>query len=235
MARVDPRLADDWRPDYWPALPSDEDLVNRIRGARRREIVRSALQSGEVTDLVAWLLAEKLTRDEQRALMAVHPHLTLGEYLPDLEDQDLPQGEVEIARLYIASGLGNTISIRARKRGERISYRCVDEYEDRLVCRPEFSVEPMTNAELMVLVKSITWNAPGIKGNVWRLRDFEAEVGLEHAAEFINGDSEIYPALADRITDDNTNWLNEQPGYPEDENEEEDYDEAPADSERGRQ
>jgi hypothetical protein len=220
MARIDPRLAADWRPDYWPALPSDDDLVNRIRGARRRKEVRAALQTGDVGDHVAGLLDEALTREEVRALMAVHPHLTLGEYLPDLEDQDMPGGEVEIARLYIASGIGNTISIRARKRRGNISYRCVDEFEEKLRCRPATSLLPLTNTELLALTKTIRWAGPLTYGNLWKLRDYEAEIDAEHAADFINGDSELYPAFAGLIADDNSAWLAAQPGADEDDDDE---------------
>ena len=56
--------------------------------------------------------------------------------LPELEDPDLPEGEVEIARLYLASGIGNTISVRATKRGTDIALRAVDEFEDRLSIKP---------------------------------------------------------------------------------------------------
>ena len=68
--------------------------------------------------------------------MAAHPYLSLGEYLPELDDQDLPGGEVEIARLYLASGAGNTISIRAKRQENDILLGAVDEYEHRLRITP---------------------------------------------------------------------------------------------------
>jgi len=47
--RLLPVFEADWRPaTYWPPLPSDEDLIGRIRGARRREAVRHALATGDV-------------------------------------------------------------------------------------------------------------------------------------------------------------------------------------------
>ena len=123
----------DWRPEtYWPPLPSDADLVGRVRGARRREALRYALATGDFSSVDPEIVREALGVEERRALMRIHAHLALGEYLPELEDADLPEGEVEIARLYLASGAGNTISVRASKSGSELALRVVDEYEDRL-------------------------------------------------------------------------------------------------------
>ena len=117
--------------------------------------------------------------------MRIHPHLALGEYLPELEDADLPEGEVEIARLYLASGAGNTISVRARRSGSELALGAVDEFEDRLSITPDHVERPLSNAELLEAVKTLEWHGPMAHGNVWQTREYEAEVDIEQAAEFI--------------------------------------------------
>jgi hypothetical protein len=200
-----------WAPaSYWPALPSDEDLVQRVNGARRREELRKALASGDFSAIDPAVLRERLTAQERRELMRAAPHLALGEYLPELEGADLPQGEVEVCRLYLASGIGNTISVRGRRETEVILFRAVDEFEDCLSIEPAQTERPLTNSELLKAVKTLEWRGPLTKGPVWSTRDFEAEVDLERAADFITGDSEMYPAFADLIDADNEQWLEDQ-------------------------
>lgn len=200
----------DWSPaTYWPALPSDEDLLQRVSGARRRALVRDALASGDLSSLDPALLRETLTTGERRALLQAHPHLALGEYLPELEDADLPEGEVEIARLYLASGIGNTISVRARRAGGEIALRAVDEFGDKLSIMPRRIPRPLTNAELLAAVKTLEWEGPLAYGLVWDTREAEAEVDAEAAAEFIDGESELYPAFAELVEEDNRRWLDE--------------------------
>src|SRR4029077_19045187 len=93
----------DWRPEtYWPPLPSDADLVGRVRGARRREALREALATGDFSNVDPGVVREALDVEERRAVMGIHPHPPEGEYLPELEDPDLREGEVEIPRLYLA-------------------------------------------------------------------------------------------------------------------------------------
>jgi len=75
----------------------------------------------------------------------MHPRYMGGEYLPDQEE-----GEVEIARIEIASTTGDVTSVYARRDGIEILYRIVDEYEgDTLSGHTErTSTEPLTLGEL---------------------------------------------------------------------------------------
>ena len=148
-----------------------------------------------------------------------HPQLALGEYLPELEDADLPEGEVEIARLYLASGAGNTISVRARGTGAQIHLRAVDEFGDRLSITPDCIEQPFSNDELFDAVKTLEWQGPFAHGEVWWTRELEAEVDLDSAAEFISGESEIYPAFEGYVEGDNQAWLAEQQEEPDDDEE----------------
>jgi hypothetical protein len=211
VKRQRPGFEPEWRPEtYWPPLPSDDDLVGRVRGARRRELLRHALATGDFANIDPSVLREALSDEERRALLQVHPHLALGEYLPDLEDADLPEGEVEIARLYLASGIGNAISVRARRDGARISLRAVDEFDDRLSITPGRIDRPFSNAELLDAVKTLEWHGPLAQGEVYWTRELEAEMDVVRAAEFISGTSEVYPAFADYVEGDNQDWLSDQ-------------------------
>ena len=103
--------------------------------------------------------------------------------------------------------IGNTISIRARRVDATIRYQAVDEFEETLSVTPAETTEPLTNAELLQAVKTLQWEGPF---GVWELREIEAEaVDLETAAEFITGESDIYPSFAALIEADNGEWLEE--------------------------
>ena len=189
-----------------------------MRGAARPCARRSRAETSRQLD--PDIVRETLGVEERRALLRAHPHLALGEYLPELEDADLPGGEVEIARLYLASGIGNTISVRARSLDSEISLRAVDEFEDRLSITPDRIDKPLSNAELFAAVKTLHWEGPLAQGEVFWTRELEAEVDLAAAAQFITGESEIYPAFADLVDEDNGDWLTSQ--YDESGEEEDD-------------
>jgi len=204
-------LEPDWRPEmYWPPLPHGDDLIGRVRGARRRALLRDALATGDFANIDPGVIREALNVEERRALLQAHPQLALGEYLPELEDADLPEGEVEIARLYLASGAGNTISIRARRTGTQIHLRAVDGFGDRLSITPDRIERPFSDAELLAAVKTLECHGPLAHGEVYWTRELEGEIDLESAAEFISGESEIYPGFADYVERDNQDWFAEQ-------------------------
>ena len=73
-----------------------------------------------------------------------------GEYLPPLR-----KGEVEIARISLASVTADQICVRAQRARERIRYRVVDEYPETstYVCHPASSVSPLSLGELIALME----------------------------------------------------------------------------------
>ena len=95
--------------DLHLALPSD------IQGQARREWARDLAAKGEA--LPPELAAPVLSEEARRAWGAIHPMLMGGEYLPPM-----PNDEVEIARISLASVTGDQISVRAgvRRRATRI-------------------------------------------------------------------------------------------------------------------
>jgi hypothetical protein len=126
---------------------------------------------------------------------------------PDSLADDLLDGEVEIARLHLPSGLGNMIGVRARRVGAANALRAVDEYEQELSLTPGRISEPLSHQELLSVVKSLEWTGPTAFGPVWWTRELESEIDTERAAEFITGSSETYPLFEALIDEDNAAWL----------------------------
>jgi len=88
---------------------------------------------------------EGISERDRRALEAMHPMFMGGNYLPDTE-----QGEVEIARIRIASTTFDVTSVYAKRDGDVIRYRVVDEYGGDTLEGPSGteSTRPLTLGEL---------------------------------------------------------------------------------------
>lgn len=114
-----------YRPhSYFWAREYGIPLVSDIKGAERRRYDQRAQESGELGEVGALQLLHALTEDQRREQGSIHPAFMGGEYLPD----SLP-GEVEIARITIASTTQDVTCVYAGQLGKRIHYRVVDEYE----------------------------------------------------------------------------------------------------------
>ena len=141
-----------FRPDtYWPESLTPEQLLTRIRGKRRQDIARQLYKDYGFGALNAFLVKEGLDEDERSSWGAIGPWCMGGEYLPTLDE-----GEIEIARISLASTTSDQISVRARKDGERIRYRIVGEYEEDESMRHQlpFAVtdQPLSLGELMDMI-----------------------------------------------------------------------------------
>jgi hypothetical protein len=95
------------------------------------------------------LMHKYLAEETRQAWGRLHPSNMGGEYLPPLR-----KGEVEIARISIASVTADQISVRARRVRERVRYRIVDEYDFRYVCHPAGADAPLSLGELIALMES---------------------------------------------------------------------------------
>lgn len=113
-----------YRPNsYFWAIEHGIPLVSDIKGAERRKLYEKALQA-EVPELIdSELLQHALPHENRLAQGRIHPAFMGGEYLPSSR-----AGEVEIARITIASTTQDVTCVYARKVGQRIHYRVVDEY-----------------------------------------------------------------------------------------------------------
>ena len=203
-----------YRPaSYWDHADPVAAIVAGIRGQNRREMARDFV-TGHAPDWLgeidAGLLEDALDEETRDALGASHPSWMGGEYLPDC----LP-GEVEIARIVLASVTQDVISIRARRRrnGRRILYRVVDEYgepgEPGWTCRPASSVHPLTMGQLVELIESA--RSPqfdvGDGPLTEAFRDFQEGSDPRDLVGFVTVESEFYPCLAELFERRAAEWL----------------------------
>jgi hypothetical protein len=179
----------DYRPrDYFWASGLKISLLSDIAGETRRQLVSELIEAGEVVP--DGLDAPVLDEQTRQAWGRVHPSHMGGEFLPSLR-----KGEVEIARISLQSVTSDQISVRARRLGQRLSYRIVDEYPDiaTYVCRPASSVSPLSLRDLILLMESACEGGsiifPTLEMN---LEGGSTPVEL---AEFITVNSDFYPNL----------------------------------------
>jgi hypothetical protein len=182
---------------YWEHDDAVAAIRSGIKGQNRRRLVTDSATCGIDPDLLEDTLDEG-TRDR---LGAVHPSWMGGEYLPGY----LP-GEVEIARIVLASVTQDVISFRARRRrqrgGIRILYRVVDEYLEPgdlpWTCRPASSRLPLTFGQMTRLID-------GARRPAWEygdgalpdaIRDSQEGGDPEDIVHFVSVESDFYPGLA---------------------------------------
>ena len=136
-----------YRPNsYFWAREHHITLLSDIKGAERRKIYESALGGGNAHLIDPGLVEHALTAEDRTMQGRIHPNFMGGEYLPNQG-----AGEVEIARITIASTTQDVTSVYARRVGQRIHYRVVDEYSGgTLQGRSErTSLKPLTLKQLV--------------------------------------------------------------------------------------
>ncbi len=187
---------------YWdPADPRTAVLQN-IKGQNRRTIVARHLEGDAVqeAELHSTFLADELEQQDRAVLGAIHPSWMGGEYLPDY----LP-GEVEIARIVLASVTQDVVSIRARRRGRdrRIQYRVLDEYDSDFRFLPRSSRRPLTLEELIGLIETVQNDDAAAEGRsfIANVIHYNADSPLERLAAFVTVESLFYPGLGAHFRD----------------------------------
>jgi hypothetical protein len=126
-----------------------------------------------------------------------------GEYLPPLRPD-----EVEIARVTLRLVTMDVFSIRARRSGERIYYRLVDEYMEqeppqRFVVKPLWAKKPLTMHQMISIVDE--------NGLIYDYRDLNFDgTNADGIFDFATASSEFYPQLAAYFDHQNRKWLEEQ-------------------------
>jgi hypothetical protein len=196
--------------DFRPAHYSDflnpmEAMVNGIAGQMRRDVTRCRVTDDMVRVVYEMShsadgpppLEEKVDQGYIRSMNRFHgPHWLGGEYLPDLN-----AGEIEIARIVLASVLCDVLSIRARWVGGRYHYRILDEYETVFTHRRKTSKRTLTLAQIIELIQSADgdqWET-GERGLVECWWEQEWDYGSEPRActRFAKVESEIYLGMPD--------------------------------------
>ncbi len=199
----------DFRPaSYWDPSDPESAVVGNIKGQLRREMVRDFLRGQapeELGEIEEQYLADEVDDDFRRSLGSIHPHFLGGEYLPSY----LP-GEVEIVRVVLQSSTLDVHSLRARRRGGRILYRMVDEYESTWTLRQRTSRRPLTFGQLVDLILSAR-DEDGVCGD-YPMVIMDCNVDMagsdpEHMAAFISMESVFYPQLTGWWKDRVAEWL----------------------------
>jgi hypothetical protein len=199
----------DFRPNYFGPADLEKHFGARVKGELRRQTAMDMATFGEFDQEVMSLA---LAEEHRRAAGAIHPHFMGGEYLPDYLD-----GEVEIARVTLASTTMDVTSIRAHKVGGGYEYRVVDEYEDER--ETEFDVQPKSSDEPLTLgqVIDIIETCELVSGP----RDMNLEGGAtaEEIFNFATVTSVFYPSLEVFFSEANEAWLKEKQREEEEEEE----------------
>ena len=136
-----------YRPgSYFWARKLGIGLVSDVKGAERRKLIAQMIETNDHELLTPELLIHALPQTLREAQSRFHPTMMGGEYLPNRKE-----GEVEIARITIASTTQDVICVYAKEVGKRIHYRIVDEYEDQAqrANRRRTSIRPLTLEQLV--------------------------------------------------------------------------------------
>ena len=137
---------------YWVYGNQQTKVEATVKGDVRRTIAKLGLEGDPVALTDRHAFDVSLTDEERGRRASMHPSLMSGEFLPDYDD-----GEVEIARVRMASVTGDIISIRAKWFEGQIHYTVTDEYDDEYgpyEFSPKSSVSPLTFGELICFIES---------------------------------------------------------------------------------
>jgi hypothetical protein len=203
-----------YRPtSYFWASDHHIPLVSDIKGAARRKFYELGLEHGPADFVEPDLQRHALSEDQRQAIGRIHPAFMGGEYLPTARG-----GEVEIARIAIASTTQDVTSVYARQVGQRIHYRVVDEYGGETMegKNTRTSTHPLTLEQLVDFFLG-AWNLIGCLDcnfgddghNPDRIHDFIVDASSSFYGEF--------DRLVRARVDD---WLDTIPREEEDEEDE---------------
>jgi hypothetical protein len=167
-------------------------------------MLRKLVEQGDAEELQQWLLKDKLTDEERKAIGRIHPLLMGGEYLPDYDGD-----EVEIARVALQSTTGDVISIRARKSEGEIDYSIVDEYGSQFECSPSRTGTPLALGELINLIDTAKNKSMEYVGLTNTFRDMNLGDGSdpEDLVDFVRVSSSFYPQLEEHYAAESREWL----------------------------
>jgi hypothetical protein len=158
--------------------------LSTVKGRARRALIKEALETGEADTLPDFVTTSELDTFDRQMLGRIHPMFMGGEYLPKRKSK-----EIEIARISIQSTTYDVTVLYARRVGQRIHYRVVDEYEGDTLEEPSTrtSTKPLTMGKMIDFF--IT---------AWNLMDClesNFDQDLEEMLGFFTAESEFYPCF----------------------------------------
>ena len=191
----------DFRPkSYWGPQSLASYFGSHITGELRRQAAKNEASSGSHLAVPTEPTLDSTARSIQGA---IHPWLMGGEYLPPLRPD-----EVEIARVTLRSVTMDVFSIRARRSGERIYFRLVDEYmeqepPERFVVKPRWAKNPLSMRQVISIIDE--------NGLIDDYRDLNFDgTNADEIFNFATASSEFYPELAAYFDHQNEKWLEDQ-------------------------
>jgi hypothetical protein len=98
-------------------------LVEQVKNAAIRDRLEILLSEGRIQEVQNLLADRGITTNSIRHLESIHPMFRGGNYLPDMDE-----GEVEVARIEIASTTHDVTCLFAKMENGKIKFRVVDEY-----------------------------------------------------------------------------------------------------------
>jgi hypothetical protein len=188
----------DFRPEtYFGPCDPQERLLRSIKGTQRRAYVREMVDQHRADEVPRELMQPSLPPDLRRSYGAQDPSFSGGEYLPDLEP-----GEVEIARVTLASTYFDVIGVYAREANGQIHYRAVDEHQGDLLGEEteSSSTRPLTLDELVECVLTAS-DLFGIRD-----MDFPSDDGPPDQI-FFAASSEFYPDFEALLRERVEHWV----------------------------
>lgn len=174
-----------YRPrSYFGTADLQVELLGRVKGLVRRGMLKELLDQGKLTDIPDALTRAALGAAEREIAGQIHPMFMGGEYLPTVDE-----AEVEIARIPIKSTTYDVTSVYARRAGNRIHYRVVDEYGGDTLSgqSTRTSVRPLTMGQLIKFFLG-AWD-------LCLCLECNFEGDLPAMLEFFDGESEFYPCF----------------------------------------
>lgn len=191
-----PEIDYSYRPaSYWEDETPAQAILKNIKGDFRREEIRKALAQGSLEEIPQEVLRDTLSDKLRKATGRIHPSFMGGEYLPDYQ-----AGEVEIARISLASTTNDIISLRARRaRTGVISYSIADEYNgDFTYCLSrKTSKRPLTLRQLVSFFENSSQHeVPGDLITGYNDLNNEHLQDRDYLRNFTRISSEFYPQLA---------------------------------------
>ena len=174
-----------YRPrDYFGRYDLQTELLTKVTGRARREIIKESLENGELYSLPSFITDPELDSLERQNIGRIHPMYMGGEYLPKRKPR-----EIEIARISIQSTTCDVTVLYARLVGQRIHYRVVDEYEGETLhaLNVRTSIKPLTMGAMIDFFIT-AWNLLDCL-----IDNFEDDLEEMHC--FFDGESEFYPCF----------------------------------------
>jgi hypothetical protein len=141
----------DFRPiSYFGPKGLKDHYGTTIKGQKRKELVQENI---EIENVPGVIKSQSLSEDLISNFASIHPSYMSGEYLPELE-----KDELEIARIIAKNATEDVISIRVRNINNKYNYTIVDEYQDDLALQyifsPTESNETLTFRQLINFIDS---------------------------------------------------------------------------------